>query len=259
MSCQDKFARLINKAGNGEPTIPASADHQNGDWLETDVYEGEFYEDLDTGIVYYRSSDGIITVYDPATSGQNIYNSDGIIPEPRVVRFSDISVSPVGTLLIDGTQDGSLVTPDPGDGITGSTDDGVGVRGTAQVSGIGVFGIANTGEASRFVSDSGNAVTAISNTGAAIQAESQTNIGSSIAGRLLVHMFGDGVTIEASAVLHTQSTTQGFLPPRMTAEEAESISSPAEGLMVYATDGTGVTITTKGWWGYDGATWKKLD
>jgi hypothetical protein len=45
----------------------------------------------------------------------------------------------------------------------------------------------------------------------------------------------------------------------MTGAQAELISSPAEGLMVYATNGTGVTITSKGWWGYDGATWVKFN
>lgn len=63
----------------------------------------------------------------------------------------------------------------------------------------------------------------------------------------------------ASAMLQVDSTTKGFLPPRMTGAQAEAISSPAESLLVYATDGSGVTITSKGWWGYDGATWVKLN
>ncbi len=66
-------------------------------------------------------------------------------------------------------------------------------------------------------------------------------------------------SVNASAVLQADSTTQGFLPPRMTGAQAELISSPAEGLMVYATSGTGVTITSKGWWGFDGATWVKFN
>lgn len=63
----------------------------------------------------------------------------------------------------------------------------------------------------------------------------------------------------ASAVLELSSVTKGFLPPRMTGVQVEAIASPAEGLMIYATDGSGVTITTKGWWGYDGVTWVKLN
>jgi hypothetical protein len=70
---------------------------------------------------------------------------------------------------------------------------------------------------------------------------------------------GDATAVNASAKVQIDSTTQGFLPPRMTGAQAELISSPAEGLMVYATTGTGVTITSKGWWGYDGATWVKFN
>jgi hypothetical protein len=67
------------------------------------------------------------------------------------------------------------------------------------------------------------------------------------------------VTPAASAVVDITSTTQGFLPPRMTGAQAELIGSPAEGLMVYSTDGSGTTITSKGWWGYNGTTWVKLN
>jgi hypothetical protein len=63
----------------------------------------------------------------------------------------------------------------------------------------------------------------------------------------------------ASSALTVDSTTKGFLPPRMTGAQAELIATPAEGLMVYATDGSGTTITSKGWWGYSGATWEKLN
>lgn len=59
--CQDTYARMIIKQGSGVPTIPASSDHRNGDWIATDIYEGEFYMDTDTGIVY-TSNNGIITL-----------------------------------------------------------------------------------------------------------------------------------------------------------------------------------------------------
>jgi len=62
----------------------------------------------------------------------------------------------------------------------------------------------------------------------------------------------------SSSVLDLESTTKGFLPPRMTAAQGSAISSPAEGLMIYVTD-TDATFTAKGWWGYNGATWEKLN
>jgi hypothetical protein len=65
-------------------------------------------------------------------------------------------------------------------------------------------------------------------------------------------------TAVASAALDVSSTTKGFLPPRMTAVQASAIASPAEGLMVYVTNTNG-TFLTKGWYGYNGATWEKLN
>jgi hypothetical protein len=44
-----------------------------------------------------------------------------------------------------------------------------------------------------------------------------------------------GATV-ASAIVEIQSTSRGFLPPRMTNAQRSAISSPAVGLMVYCTD-----------------------
>lgn len=70
---QDQFARMVQKRGAGIPTIPASADHRNGDWLDTDIYEGEFYQDTDTGLVYTRNGSEIT----PADGGpvQDVYKA----------------------------------------------------------------------------------------------------------------------------------------------------------------------------------------
>tara|TARA_R110000822_G_scaffold26529_5_gene79811 strand:- start:73 stop:630 length:558 start_codon:yes stop_codon:yes gene_type:complete len=57
--CQDEIKRIIIKQGAGVPTIPVSSDHRNGDWLATDVYVGEFYQDTNTGILYNRDATGI--------------------------------------------------------------------------------------------------------------------------------------------------------------------------------------------------------
>ena len=46
---------------------------------------------------------------------------------------------------------------------------------------------------------------------------------------------GASSAASATAVLEASSTTQGFLPPRMTGVQRDAISSPATGLMVYCT------------------------
>jgi hypothetical protein len=56
------------------------------------------------------------------------------------------------------------------------------------------------------------------------------------------------LTNVASALLELDSTTKGFLPPRMTTTQMNAISSPAEGLEIYATD-------THQWMGYNGSAW----
>ena len=48
----------------------------------------------------------------------------------------------------------------------------------------------------------------------------------------------NSTTLNASAVLQADSTTAGFLPPRMTNAQRVAISTPAVGLMVYCTDAT---------------------
>src|SRR5688500_4313505 len=78
MCAENEYARLVTKMASGLPTIPVSASHNNGDWLDTDIYEGELYIDSDTGKIYTSTASGII---DTGIVGSvNIYNSDGALP-----------------------------------------------------------------------------------------------------------------------------------------------------------------------------------
>lgn len=49
-------------------------------------------------------------------------------------------------------------------------------------------------------------------------------------------VYTGSASINSSAQLQADSTTKGFLPPRMTTSQKAAISSPATGLMVYDTD-----------------------
>ena len=57
-----------------------------------------------------------------------------------------------------------------------------------------------------------------------------------------------GTPSAASAVLEVSSTTQGFLPPKMTTTQKNAIATPAAGLIVYDT-------TDNKHYGYNGTTW----
>ncbi len=60
--------------------------------------------------------------------------------------------------------------------------------------------------------------------------------------------------IHPSAELEVKSTTKGFLPPRLTYAERNSIATPATGLLIYQTDA--VANNPAGLYFYDGITWK---
>jgi hypothetical protein len=62
--------------------------------------------------------------------------------------------------------------------------------------------------------------------------------------------YGSG-TVDASSQLQVDSTTRGFLPPRMTTTQKNAIASPATGLMVYDTTLNLISV-------YNGTTWISL-
>jgi hypothetical protein len=87
-----------------------------------------------------------------------------------------------------------------------------------------------------------------------------TNTTSGIYGNILLSWNGTaktgniivgGATDNASALLNVQSTTQGFLPPRMTNAQMLAIASPAAGLVVYDT-------TNNKHCGYNGTAWQNF-
>ena len=63
----------------------------------------------------------------------------------------------------------------------------------------------------------------------------------------------NSMAISPSAALEVESTTKGFLPPRMTKVDMNAIQNPAEGLMVYCT-----TCSVKSIFVYSGTDWLNL-
>ncbi|MCX6272283.1 MAG: hypothetical protein NTU44_13915 [Bacteroidetes bacterium] len=62
----------------------------------------------------------------------------------------------------------------------------------------------------------------------------------------------DGVNPPPSAMLEVKSTDKGFLPPRMTTVQRNSIENPAEGLNVYNTDKKMMEV-------FDGSRWVQFE
>jgi hypothetical protein len=67
-----------------------------------------------------------------------------------------------------------------------------------------------------------------------------------LSNRALITSTASGMAMHTSSMLQVDSTTQGFLPPRMTAAQRNAISTPARGLLVYDIDST-----TEGLWLYN--------
>jgi hypothetical protein len=57
-----------------------------------------------------------------------------------------------------------------------------------------------------------------------------------------------GAALNASAILQADSTTKGFLPPRMTTAQKNAIASPAAGLVVYDTTLNKLCVRTASAW-----------
>ena len=67
-----------------------------------------------------------------------------------------------------------------------------------------------------------------------------------LSNRALITSTASGMAMHTSSMLQVDSTTQGFLPPRMTAAQRNAISTPARGLLVYDIDSA-----TEGLWMYN--------
>jgi hypothetical protein len=89
MSC-DKYYRMIIKRASGLPTVPASADHRDGSWTVNDIYEGELYQDTDTGIIYTRMDSEIVTAGRIKQIGiKHLLASQASTSAPTDIQFED--------------------------------------------------------------------------------------------------------------------------------------------------------------------------
>lgn len=226
--------------------------------------------------ISYNNASSIYTYFDIAsnntfklvpgtasTSQFAVTKTDGSTPLFQVdgvnLRCGVNTASPTATLHVVNTNSygiGSIIAE--GNGGVGGAISFVKAAGGGTGDAIGYISFRNNGtDRARIRStqadgtnDNGDLIFSTTTSGGLLtdRARIQTN------GRMQV----GSTTDVPSAQLAVVSTTGGFLPPKMTASQASSIASPAEGLLVYVTDTNG-TFTAKGWWGYDGSGWQKLN
>jgi hypothetical protein len=115
------------------------------------------------------------------------------------------------------------------------------VNGTTRTSGTALFQNSSFGSAIQINNQTGSAfsLAIYSNAAADTNFQTQGNFnGNNFRITAAGFAMGRGglPTLDASALLNVNSTTQGFLPPRMTNAQRLAIASPAVGLIVYCTD-----------------------
>jgi hypothetical protein len=105
---------------------------------------------------------------------------------------------------------------------------------------FGARGINVTAGETGIIANSHYGVSTSSALGASIVANGGASSGGFSLGllsrRALISTAANALGMSNSAMLQADSTTQGFLPPRMTTAEKNLIATPAAGLMVYDTD-----------------------
>lgn len=124
------------------------------------------------------------------------------------------------------------------------------VVGTARISGAittGVIGTAGKLNINRSSDGANVGFVQVEASGAGIQIGSGVNMFFSNNGRIVVN----STTTDASAIFKIDSTTQGFLQPRMTTTQRDAIATPATGLSIYNT-----TTNTEDY--YNGTSWVSL-
>ena len=172
--------------------------------------------------------------------------------------ISFYSGSTIGNIVTDPTNERMRLTS-AGRLLLGTTTEStfiLDVNGTARVSGAATFSSTLTlssrltlngvGTSEIYTTDaSGLYLTAETNGGMYIASESRfifRKATSPFTEYMRIESTGNvcigTISSSASAILQADSTTKGFLPPRMTNAQRTAISSPAVGLMVYCTDAT---------------------
>jgi hypothetical protein len=196
--------------------------------------------------------DGAAGVGGVTTAGTNItLSGGGTVANPYVVSAnipaaaagaltgSSLNATVTGSSLTSvGTLTNLTVTNPIAGSVTGSSGSTTGNAATATklATPRNINGVAFDGSADITVTAAAGTLTG-STLNATVTGSSLTSVGTltsaTVNGKVIV---GAPSAASASAVLEANSTTQGFLPPRMTRDQRNAIVTPAAGLIVWCTN-----------------------
>lgn len=116
--CYETIARwAIVKEGSGVPTVPSSPSHNDGSWIETDIYEGELYLDTVTQYIYTRVGSSIVNITTGRKSSNltslTVDDEDNAVTAPyitsiratdsmRILTVETLNSEPLATLKVNG-------------------------------------------------------------------------------------------------------------------------------------------------------------
>lgn len=146
-------------------------------------------------------------------------SSQGFLPPRMTTSDRDNIANPATGLVIFNTTTNGLEirTSSSWVRLLTPTDNATNVTGVVAVANGGTGVVTSTGTGSVVLSNSPSLVT--------------PSLGSATASKLGVGI----VTPNNSALVEMSSTSQGFLPPRLTYSQRNAIASPAQGLIIYCT------------------------
>jgi hypothetical protein len=132
-----------------------------------------------------------------------------------------------------------------GSGVTSNLGAALGIKGSGTTSATIALLVQNSaGTNILSINDGGNFSTTTSNFSSVMTNDSNSL---QVTGSIAAIRVGTSITIAASAILQADSTTKGFLPPRMTTTQKNAIATPAAGLVVYDTTLNKLCVYTTAW------------
>ena len=205
----------------------------------TDLFEVSVPDGLGGFDTFYITGAEIIA----SGGGVNIYSADGTLDANRLVDLDTFTLyfkNGLGNIFMMYTDRTAELAKELGvNGVSATAGYGVNSNGSiAGLRGEGYYGVVGSGTASGIYASSFNGLGGdfLSTNSIALRANSASNPAFNGNGSGYFEEYGLGSSMSASALFQLNSTSRGFLPPRMTTAQISAIVSPNEGLTVYNTD-----------------------